>query len=217
MKTRMIFVGPPGAGKGSQAKIISQTLNIPHISTGDMFRTHIKGSTPLGLEAKKYTDQGLLVPDDVTNQMVKDRLSQKDVEKGFIFDGYPRTPDQAIFLDNLLMVTNQKLDVVLNISSSDEVIVKRITGRRTCPVCGAIYHVDNYPPKVAGICDNDGATLVQRKDDQKETIIRRLSVYKEETFPLIKYYAHKNLLMDVDGNQPLEVITKHVLEILEQK
>lgn len=217
MKTRMIFVGPPGAGKGSQAKIISQTLNIPHISTGDMFRTHIKGSTPLGLEAKKYTDQGLLVPDDVTNQMVKDRLSQKDVEKGFIFDGYPRTPDQAIFLDNLLMVTNQKLDVVLNISSSDEVIVKRITGRRTCPVCGAIYHVDNYPPKVAGICDNDGATLVQRKDDQKETIMRRLSVYKEETFPLIKYYAHKNLLMDVDGNQPLEVITKHVLEILEQK
>jgi len=217
MKTRMIFVGPPGAGKGSQAKIISQTLNIAHISTGDMFRTHIKGSTPLGLEAKKYTDQGLLVPDDVTNQMVKDRLSQKNVEKGFIFDGYPRTPDQAIFLDNLLMVTNQKLDVVLNISSSDEVIVKRITGRRTCPVCGAIYHVDNYPPKVAGICDNDGATLVQRKDDQKETIIRRLSVYKEETFPLIKYYAHKNLLMDVDGNQPLEVITKHVLEILEQK
>lgn len=217
MKTRMIFVGPPGAGKGSQAKIISQTLNIPHISTGDMFRTHIKGSTPLGLEAKKYTDQGLLVPDDVTNQMVKDRLSQKDVEKGFIFDGYPRTPDQAIFLDNLLMVTDQKLDVVLNISSSDEVIVKRITGRRSCPVCGAIYHVDNYPPKVAGICDNDGATLVQRKDDQKETIMRRLSVYKEETFPLIKYYAHKNLLMDVDGNQPLEVITKHVLEILEQK
>lgn len=217
MKTRMIFVGPPGAGKGSQAKIISQTLNIPHISTGDMLRTHIKGSTPLGLEVKKYTDQGLLVPDDVTNQMVKDRLSQKDVEKGFIFDGYPRTPDQAIFLDNLLMVTNQKLDVVLNISSSDEVIVKRITGRRTCPVCGAIYHVDNYPPKVAGICDNDGATLVQRKDDQKETIIRRLSVYKEETFPLIKYYVHKNLLMDVDGNQPLEVITKHVLEILEQK
>ncbi|MBG0762871.1 adenylate kinase [Acholeplasma laidlawii] len=217
MKTRMIFVGPPGAGKGSQAKIISQTLNIPHISTGDMFRTHIKGSTPLGLEAKKYTDQGLLVPDDVTNQMVKDRLSQKDVEKGFIFDGYPRTPDQAIFLDNLLTVTNQKLDIVLNISSSDEVIVKRITGRRTCPVCGAIYHVDNYPPKVAGICDNDGATLVQRKDDQKETIIRRLSVYKEETFPLIKYYANKNLLMDVDGNQPLEMITKHVLEILEQK
>lgn len=217
MKTRMIFVGPPGAGKGSQAKIISQTLNIPHISTGDMFRTHIKGSTPLGLEAKKYTDQGLLVPDDVTNQMVKDRLSQKDVEKGFIFDGYPRTPDQAIFLDNLLTVTNRKLDVVLNISSSDEVIVKRITGRRTCPVCGAIYHVDNYPPKVAGICDNDGATLVQRKDDQKETIIRRLSVYKEETFPLIKYYANKNLLMDVDGNQSLEMITKHVLEILEQK
>src|SRR5690554_4266512 len=217
MKTRMIFVGPPGAGKGSQAKIISQTLNIPHISTGDMFRTHIKGATKLGLEAKKYTDQGLLVPDDITNQMVKDRLGQKDVQKGFIFDGYPRTPDQASFLDHLMVSFNQQIDVVLNITSSDDVIIKRITGRWTCPVCGAIYHIDNYPPKVAGICDNDGATLKQRKDDQKETIIRRLNVYKEETFPLIKYYANKNLLMDVDGNQSLEMITKHVLEILEQK
>ena len=217
MKTRMIFVGPPGAGKGSQAKLISEALNIPHISTGDMFRTHIKGSTPLGLEAKKYIDQGLLVPDDVTNDMVKDRLCKKDVEKGFIFDGYPRTPDQANFLDKLLNDTNQKVDVVLNISSSDEVIIKRITGRRTCPVCGAIYHIDNIPPKVEGICDIDGATLVQRKDDQKETIIRRLNVYKEETFPLIKYYANKNLLVDVDGNRPLEVIKKDVLEILEQE
>lgn len=217
MKTRMIFVGPPGAGKGSQAKIISEALNIPHISTGDMFRTHIKGQTPLGLEAKKYTDQGLLVPDDITNQMVKDRLSKKDVENGFIFDGYPRTPEQATFLDDLLIVSNQKIDVVLNISSLDDVIIKRITGRRTCPVCGAIYHVDNYPPKVDGICDNDGATLIQRKDDQKETIIKRLSVYKEETFPLIKYYANKNLLVDVDGNRKLEAITKDILEILEHK
>ena len=216
MKTRMIFVGPPGAGKGSQAKIISQNLNIPHISTGDMFRSHIKGQTPLGLEAKKYTDQGLLVPDDVTNQMVKERLNEADVQKGFIFDGYPRTPEQATFLDELLQSKNQKIDVVLNISSSDDVIIKRITGRFTCPVCGAIYHVDNYPPKVAGICDNEGATLVQRKDDQKETIIKRLSVYKEETFPLIKYYAQKHLLVDVDGNRKLDMITKDVLEILEQ-
>ncbi|MFA7417886.1 MAG: adenylate kinase [Acholeplasma sp.] len=216
MKTRMIFVGPPGAGKGSQAKLISEALNIPHISTGDMFRTHIKGETTLGMEAKKYTDQGLLVPDDVTNQMVEERLSKNDVLKGFIFDGYPRTPEQATFLDTLLMKSQLEIDVVLNISSSDEVIIKRITGRRTCPVCGAIYHIDNYPPKVAGICDNDGATLIQRKDDQKETISRRLSVYKEETFPLIKYYANKNLLVDVDGNRKLEAITKDILEILEQ-
>jgi len=216
MKTRMIFVGPPGAGKGSQAKLISEALNIPHISTGDMFRTHIKGETTLGLEAKKYTDQGLLVPDDVTNQMVEERLSKNDVQRGFIFDGYPRTPEQATFLDTLLMKSQLEIDVVLNISSSDDVIIKRITGRRTCPVCGAIYHIDNYPPKVAGICDNDGATLIQRKDDQKETISRRLSVYKEETFPLIKYYANKNLLVDVDGNRKLDAITKDILEILEQ-
>jgi adenylate kinase len=217
MKTRMIFVGPPGAGKGSQAKLISEALHIPHISTGDMFRSHTKSQSALGLEAKKYTDQGLLVPDDITNQMVKERLSKPDVDNGFIFDGYPRTPDQAIFLDELLKHSNLKLDVVLNISSSDELIIHRITGRRTCPVCGAIYHVDNYPPKVAGICDLDGATLVQRKDDQKETIIRRLNVYKEETFPLIKYYANKNLLVDVDGSRQLDVITKDILEILEQK
>src|SRR5690554_2768804 len=216
MKTRMIFVGPPGAGKGSQAKLISEALNIPHISTGDMFRTHIKGETTLGLEAKKYTDQGLLVPDDVTNQMVEERLSKNDVQRGFIFDGYPRTPEQATFLDTLLMKSQLEIDVVLNITSSDDVIIKRITGRRTCPVCGAIYHIDNYPPKVAGICDNDGATLIQRKDDQKETISRRLNVYKEETFPLIKYYANKNLLVDVDGNRKLDAITKDILEILEQ-
>lgn len=217
MKTRMIFVGPPGAGKGSQAKLISQALNIPHISTGDMFRSHIKGQTPLGIEAKQYTDQGLLVPDAVTNRMVEVRLNEKDVQNGFIFDGYPRTPEQASFLDDFLNKNGLKIDVVLNIASDDDVIIKRITGRRTCPVCGAIYHVDNYPPKVAGICDNDGATLIQRKDDQKETIIRRLSVYKEETFPLIQYYKDKNLLVDVDGNRTLEAITKDVLEILEQK
>jgi adenylate kinase len=217
MKTQMIFVGPPGAGKGSQAKIISQKLGIPHISTGDMFRAYIKGNTPLGNKAKSYTDQGLLVPDDVTNAMVKDRLSQSDVLKGFILDGYPRTPDQAVFLDNLLKEENTQMDVVLNITSSDDVIIKRITGRRTCPVCGTIYHIENYPPKVAGVCDKDGATLTQRKDDSKETIEKRLSVYYEETFPLIKYYQDQGLLVDVDGNRALDVITKDVLEILEQK
>src|SRR5690554_6359589 len=217
MKTRMIFGRAPEAGKGSWVKLISQSVSVAHLSTGDMFRSHIKGQTPLGLEAKKYTHNGLLVPADVTHRIVATRLNEKDVQDGLIFDGYPRTPEQASFLDDFLNKNGLKIDVVLNIASDDDIIIKRITGRRTCPLCGAIYHVDNYPPKVAGICDNDGTTLIQRKDDQKETIIRRLSVYKEETFPLIQYYKDKNLLVDVDGNRTLEAITKDVLEILEQK
>ena len=214
MKKRMIFVGPPGAGKGSQAKILSEALNIPHISTGDMFRMHLKNQTPLGLLAKSYTDQGLLVPDSVTNDMVKERLNQDDVKNGFILDGYPRNPNQAEYLDQLLGSLNWQIDVVLNVTSEDDIIIKRITGRRTCPVCGAIYHVDNHPPKVEGICDNDGSPLVQRKDDTEETVKRRLSVYNEETFPLIAYYQNKGLLIDVDGNRELSSITKDILEIL---
>lgn len=217
MKTRMIFVGPPGAGKGSQAKILSEELNIPHISTGDMFRKHLKEQTPLGLMAKNYTDKGLLVPDDVTNEMVKDRLSQEDVLNGFILDGYPRNPYQANYLDELLSKSHLKIDVVLNVTSSDEVIIKRITGRRTCPVCGAIYHIDNFPPKQEGICDNDGEKLIQRKDDLKETIVKRLDVYNKETFPLIHYYKEKGLLIDIDGNRDLKAITMDVLKILEQQ
>lgn len=216
MKRRMIFVGPPGAGKGSQAKILANKLNIPHISTGDMFRMHLKSQTPLGILAKSYTDQGLLVPDDVTNDMVKVRLNESDVKDGFILDGYPRNPYQAIYLDQLVKDLGWAIDVVLNVTSEDEVIIDRITGRRTCPVCGSIYHITNYPPKVEGICDKDGATLVQRKDDSRETIVKRLEVYNNETFPLIAYYKSKGLLIDVDGNRDLDPITKDILEILEQ-
>lgn len=216
MKRRMIFVGPPGAGKGSQAKILANKLNIPHISTGDMFRMHLKSQTPLGILAKSYTDQGLLVPDDVTNDMVKVRLNESDVHDGFILDGYPRNPDQAQYLDQLVKDLGWAIDVVINVTSEDEVIIDRITGRRTCPVCGSIYHITNYPPKVEGICDKDGATLVQRKDDSRETIEKRLEVYNNETFPLIAYYKSKGLLIDVDGNRDLEPVTKDILEILEQ-
>ncbi len=216
MKRRMIFVGPPGAGKGSQAKILANKLNIPHISTGDMFRMHLKSQTPLGILAKSYTDQGLLVPDDVTNDMVKVRLNESDVHDGFILDGYPRNPDQAQYLDQLVKDLGWAIDVVINVTSEDEVIIDRITGRRTCPVCGSIYHITNYPPKVEGICDKDGATLVQRKDDSRETITKRLEVYNNETFPLIAYYKSKGLLIDVDGNRDLEPVTKDILEILEQ-
>lgn len=214
MKTRMIFVGPPGAGKGSQAKILSETLNIPHISTGDMFRMHFKNETPLGLLAKSYTDQGILVPDSVTNDMVRDRFMQEDVKKGFILDGYPRNPLQADYLNELLSELGWSLDVVVNVTSPDEIIIDRITGRRTCPVCGSIYHIHNQPSKVEGICDKDGATLVQRKDDTKETVVKRLAVYHEETYPLIAYYKSAGLLVDINGNRDLKPITNDILEIL---
>jgi len=214
MKTRMIFVGPPGAGKGSQAKILSEKLNVPHISTGDMFRAHLKNDTKLGLLAKQYINQGLLVPDDVTNDMVKERFNEKDVQNGFILDGYPRNPLQAQFLDTLLKEHGMSLDIIINITSDDDIIIKRITGRRSCPTCGAIYHIENNPPKVFGICDKDQTPLVQRKDDTEETVVKRLKVYYEETFPLIEYYKNKGLLVDIDGNGEILEITEKILEIL---
>jgi adenylate kinase len=214
MKTRMIFVGPPGAGKGSQAKILSKKLNVPHISTGDMFRAHLKNDTKLGLLAKQYINQGLLVPDDVTNDMVKERFNEKDVQNGFILDGYPRNPLQAQFLDTLLKEHGMSLDIIINITSDDDIIIKRITGRRSCPTCGAIYHIENNPPKVFGICDKDQTPLVQRKDDTEETVVKRLKVYYEETFPLIEYYKNKGLLVDIDGNGEILEITEKILEIL---
>lgn len=210
----MIFVGPPGAGKGSQAKILSEKLNVPHISTGDMFRAHLKNDTKLGLLAKQYINQGLLVPDDVTNDMVKERFNEKDVQNGFILDGYPRNPLQAQFLDTLLKEHGMSLDIIINITSDDDIIIKRITGRRSCPTCGAIYHIENNPPKVFGICDKDQTPLVQRKDDTEETVVKRLKVYYEETFPLIEYYKNKGLLVDIDGNGEILEITEKILEIL---
>lgn len=213
-KRRMIFVGPPGAGKGSQAKILSEMLLIPHISTGDMFRMHLKNQTPLGTLAKSYTDQGLLVPDSVTNEMVKERFNELDVKNGFILDGYPRNPAQADYLSKLLKELDWSLDVVLNITSPDDVIIERITGRRTCPVCGSIYHIKNHLPKRDGICDKDGATLVQRKDDTEQTVKKRLSVYNEETYPLIAYYKATGLLIDINGDRDLKPITKDILKIL---
>lgn len=214
MKTRMIFVGPPGAGKGSQAKILSEKLNVPHISTGDMFRAHLKNDTKLGFLAKQYINKGLLVPDDVTNDMVKERFNEKDVQNGFILDGYPRNPLQAQFLDTLLKEHGMSLDIIINITSDDDIIIKRITGRRSCPTCGAIYHIENNPPKVFGICDKDQTPLVQRKDDTEETVVKRLKVYYEETFPLIEYYKNKGLLVDIDGNGEILEITEKILEIL---
>ncbi|MFA5692704.1 MAG: adenylate kinase [Acholeplasmataceae bacterium] len=214
MKRNMIFIGPPGAGKGSQAKELAKLFNIPHISTGDMFRMHLKNETELGLMAKEYTDLGLLVPDSVTNKIIKDRFLKDDIKKGFILDGYPRNLIQAEHLDNLLKELNLKLDIVININASDKEIIERITGRRICPVCGSIYHIKNNPPKVPGICDKDGAKLIQRKDDMKDTVIKRLTVYKQETEPLIEYYQNKNLLENIDGNGEISNITKEILKIV---
>lgn len=214
MKRNMIFIGPPGAGKGSQAKELAKLFNIPHISTGDMFRLHLKNETELGLMAKEYTDLGLLVPDSVTNKIIKDRFLQSDINTGFILDGYPRNLIQAEYLENLLKELKLKLDVVININASDKEIIERITGRRICPVCGSIYHIKNNPPKVPGICDKDGAKLIQRKDDMKDTVIKRLTVYKQETEPLIEYYQNKNLLEDIDGNGEINAITKEIIKIV---
>lgn len=211
---KLIFVGPPGVGKGSQAKILAKHLNIPHISTGDMFRAHFKNNTSLGQLAKSYTDKGQLVPDSVTNDMVKDRFAHDDVKEGFILDGYPRNVAQADFLDQLLKDKGWHLDWVVNITAEDDILVKRITGRRVCPVCGTIYHIESNKPLKEGICDKDGATLIQRNDDTEEIVKDRLTVYQNETFPLISYYSDKKLLVDVNGDQELNLVTKDVLKVL---
>lgn len=213
MKTRMIFVGPPGAGKGSHAKILSEQLGIPHISTGEIFRKELTNQRLIEL-VKSFTDHGQLVPDEITNEIVKERFRRDDVKKGFILDGYPRNPNQAAYFDQLLKQLGMKLDVVFNITSDEEMIIFRITGRRTCPTCGRIYHIINHPPKVDGLCDDDGATLVQRDDDTRETVVKRLAVYHEQTYPIIAYYKKAGVLIDLDGNRELSYVTADMLKIL---
>ena len=208
----LILVGPPGVGKGSQAKRLSNILNVPHISTGDMFRKHFAELTPLGKKAKEFVDKGLLVPDDVTNQMVVERLCENDCQNGFILDGYPRNLAQADFLDKLLEEKNVSIDFVIDIECENEVLVKRLTGRRVCTNCGAVYHIDNNPPKVEGICDVCGSPLVHRKDDEEGTVRKRLEIYHEETFPLINYYTNKKLLLEINGNQTIEAVTEDILK-----
>ncbi|GEN46927.1 adenylate kinase [Alkalibacillus haloalkaliphilus] len=200
----LILMGLPGAGKGTQAEKIVEKYNIPHISTGDMFRSAIKEGTPLGKEAKSYMDQGDLVPDEVTVGIVKERLSKPDCEKGFLLDGFPRTVAQAEALENLLSELNTKLDYVLHVQVPENKLVDRLTGRRICPECGATYHVEFNPPKEDGKCDVDGATLMQREDDQPETVKNRLKVNMEQTQPLLDYYGDKGYLVDVNGDQHID-------------
>ena len=211
---KIIMLGAPGAGKGTQAKQIADKYSIPHISTGDIFRANIKNGTELGQKAKKYMDQGLLVPDELTCDLVMDRIQQEDCKNGFVLDGFPRTIPQAEALDAALVKIGQKMDFAIDVDVPDENIVKRMGGRRACVKCGATYHVVHAAPKVEGVCDTCGEKLVLRDDDQPETVQKRLNVYHEQTQPLIDYYKKQNILKSVDGTQPMEKVFADIVAIL---
>ncbi len=211
---RVILLGPPGAGKGTQAASIAKEVGISHISTGEMFRASLKEGTPLGLEAKKYMDSGELVPDDVVVGMVRERIQQPDCKEGFLLDGFPRTIIQAQKLDETLENDGLNMDLVINLVCNDKTVLSRLTGRRVCRNCGAIYHVENMPSKQSGICDECGGELYQRDDDKADTILNRLKVYRNSTEALIDYYRQKDLLKDVDANAQREETLKAMLVLI---
>ena len=211
---KIIMLGAPGAGKGTQAKRIAEKYTIPHISTGDIFRANIKEGTELGKKAKTYMDQGLLVPDELVVDLVVDRVQQDDCANGYVLDGFPRTIPQAESLDAALAKLNDKVDYAINVEVPDENIIKRMSGRRACLSCGATYHVEHIPPKVEGVCDTCGKELVLRDDDKPETVKKRLGVYHEQTQPLIDYYNGKNILKEVDGTQDMSDVFNDIVKIL---
>jgi len=211
----MVLLGPPGAGKGTHAKILSERYQIPHISTGDLLRGQIQNGTPLGKRAKSFIDSGKLVPDEVVIDMVGERLSQPDACGGFILDGFPRTVEQAKALDQMLAERNTPLNLVLEFDTSEKVIVDRLSGRRACSQCNANYHVRNIPPKREGICDMCGSSLIQRKDDVPDTIRKRLKVYEDQTAPLIQFYKQRKLLQAVNGDLEVEPLQKELLECMQ--
>ena len=211
---KIIMLGAPGAGKGTQAKQIASKYQIPHISTGDIFRANIKNGTELGKKAKEYMDQGLLVPDELTCDLVMDRISQDDCANGFVLDGFPRTIPQAEALDAALTQVGAKMDFAIDVDVPDSHIVNRMSGRRACLNCGATYHVVAIPPKKEGICDTCGKELVLRDDDKPETVQKRLDVYHDQTQPLIDYYKNQGILKSVDGTVPMEEVFANIVEIL---
>ncbi|KAF6651707.1 adenylate kinase [Paenibacillus polymyxa] len=210
----ILIMGPPGAGKGTQADVIVKEFGIPHISTGDAFRLAMKQGTPIGIKAREYIDKGELVPDDVTIGIVEERLQQPDCKKGFLLDGFPRTLAQAEALDQILGRLNTKLDDVINLKVDRDNLLARITGRRVCKSCGASYHIVFNPPKVEGICDKDGGELYQRPDDNEDSVRTRLDEYSNKTAPLLTFYENQNLLRHIDGEQDIDVVSQNIVSLL---
>jgi len=211
---KIIMLGAPGAGKGTQAKMISEKYHLPHISTGDIFRANIRNGTELGKEAKGYMDKGLLVPDELTVRILLDRVAKEDCKSGYILDGFPRNIPQAEVLDKELTRLGDKIDIVIDMEVPDESIINRITGRRACTSCGATYHIVNVPPKKEGVCDKCGEELILRDDDREETVKKRLNIYHEQTQPLIKYYQKKGVLKTFDGTKDMMDVFTEITEIL---
>ena len=211
---KIIMLGAPGAGKGTQAKMIAEKYGVPHVSTGDIFRANIKEGTELGKEAKQYMEQGLLVPDELTVKILLDRVAKDDCKNGYVLDGFPRTIPQAEVLDKALNELGDKIDYAIDVDVPDENIVKRMGGRRACLTCGATYHIEHVPPKKEGICDKCGSELVLRDDDKPETVKNRLSVYHEQTQPLIDFYTEKGVLRTVDGTQDMKDVFAAIVKIL---
>ena len=211
---KIIMLGAPGAGKGTQAKKIADKYQIPHISTGDIFRANIKNGTELGMKAKTYMDQGLLVPDELVVDLVVDRLAQEDCVNGCVLDGFPRTIPQAECLDEALAAKGEAIDYAIDVDVPDENIINRMSGRRACVACGATYHIVHIPTKVEGVCDRCGESLILRDDDKPETVKKRLDVYHAQTQPLIDYYTSKNVLKTVDGTQDMEAVFQAIVDIL---
>ena len=213
---KIIMLGAPGAGKGTQAKKIAAKYNIPHISTGDIFRANIKNGTELGNKAKTFMDQGLLVPDELVVDLVVDRVKQEDCSHGYVLDGFPRTIPQAEALDVALAKIDEKMDYAVNVEVPDDNIVNRMSGRRACISCGATYHIVHIPTKTEGICDVCGGELVLRNDDKPETVIKRLNIYHEQTQPLINYYTERGILVEVDGTQDMDVVFNAIIKVIEE-
>ena len=211
---KIVMLGAPGAGKGTQAKMIAEKYTIPHISTGDIFRANIKEGTPLGLEAKSYMDQGKLVPDELTVKILLDRVAKDDCKNGYVLDGFPRTIPQANVLKEALAKQNDKIDYAINVDVPDENIVRRMSGRRACVTCGATYHIEHVPPKTEGICDKCGSALILRDDDKPDTVLNRLKVYHDQTQPLIDFYNNEGILKEVDGTIDVKDVFDSIVKIL---